>query len=99
MKALTLTEYVGKALKTNPEFAKYYAREQIINNIAAMIVEARKAQHITQIELAEKIGTTQSVISRIEGGKSSFIPSLETLIRIAAALEMKLQLRFLHQTH
>ncbi|MCW5590328.1 MAG: helix-turn-helix transcriptional regulator [Legionellales bacterium] len=93
MKALTLTDYIDKKLKTDSEFAEYYAREQIINNIAEMIVEARKTVHLTQSELAKKIGTSQSVISRIESGNSAFIPSLETLVRIAAALDMKLQLQ------
>ncbi len=93
MKALTLTDYINKKLKKDPEFAAHYAREQIINNIAEMIVHARKTAHLTQSGLAKKIGTTQSVISRIESGSSAFIPSLETLVRIALALNMKLQLR------
>ena len=37
MKVLTLTEYVKKQLKTDKEFAKHYAREQIINNMAKMV--------------------------------------------------------------
>ena len=79
MKALTLTDYVDNKLKTDAVFAEHYAREQIINNIAEMIVDARKTVHLTQSELAKKVGTTQSVISRIESGNSAFIPSLETL--------------------
>ena len=93
MKALTLTDYIDKKLRTDSQFAEHYAREQIINNIAEMIVQARKTGHLTQSELAKRVGTTQSVISRIESGNSAFIPSLETLVRIAAALNMKLQLR------
>ena len=93
MKALTLTNYIDKKLEADPEFSKHYAREQIINNIAEIIVDARKVGHLTQLELAKKVGTTQSVISRIESGNSAFIPSLETLVRIAAALNMKLQLQ------
>lgn len=93
MKALTLTSYIDKKLKSDEQFAEHYAREQIINNIAEMIVVARKTAHLTQLELAKKIGTTQSVISRIESGNSAWIPSLETLVRIASALHMKLQLQ------
>jgi len=93
MKALTLTDYVDKKLKSDKQFAEHYVREQIINNIAEMIVEARKTAHLTQSELAIKVGTTQSVISRIESGNSVWIPSLETLVRISSALNMKLQLQ------
>ncbi|WP_327313451.1 helix-turn-helix transcriptional regulator [Legionella quinlivanii] len=35
----------------------------------------------------------QSVISRLESGNSSFIPSLETLVKIADALNMHLKLQ------
>jgi len=92
MKALTLTNYITKEKKSDKEFAEHYAREEIINNIAIMIVEARKTAHVTQSELAKKIGTKQSVISRIESGNSAYIPSLDTLVKIANALNMKLQL-------
>jgi ribosome-binding protein aMBF1 (putative translation factor) len=93
MKALTLTDYIDKKLASDEEFAECYAREQIINDIAEMLVEARKKARLTQLELAEKIGTSQSVISRIENGSSTYIPSLETLVRVSFALNLKLQLR------
>jgi len=95
MKALTLTDYINKKLQSDEQFVKHYAREQIINNIAEMIVDARKTTHLTQSELAQKVGTTQSVISRIESGDSAWIPSLETLFRIASALNMKLKLQLM----
>ncbi len=93
MKALTLADYVSHKLETDTEFSKHYVREQIINDVAEMIVTARKKASVTQSGLAKKIGTTQSVISRIESGNTTFIPSLDTLARIASALKMKLQLR------
>ncbi|MFN3235365.1 MAG: multiprotein-bridging factor 1 family protein [Gammaproteobacteria bacterium] len=93
MKALTLTDYVKKRLESDAEFASHYAKEQLINDIAVMMVNARKTAHITQAQLAKKIGTTQSVISRIESGNSTWIPSLDTLVKIALALNMKLQLK------
>ncbi|MBP9726484.1 MAG: hypothetical protein KBD83_03330 [Gammaproteobacteria bacterium] len=42
MKALTLTDYVSHKLETDTEFSKHYMREQIINDVAEMIVTARK---------------------------------------------------------
>ena len=48
--------------------------------ISEMLKEARKEAKITQSELAERIGTKKSYISRIENGKDNI--TIETLIRI-----------------
>jgi transcriptional regulator with XRE-family HTH domain len=58
-----------------------------------MIANARKERHMTQSELAKKIGSKQSVVSRLESGSSAFIPSLETLVKVADALNMRLTLQ------
>lgn len=44
MKAFTLTDYVDKKLKTDSQFSEHYAREQIINNVVEMIVDAKKTE-------------------------------------------------------
>lgn len=93
MKALTLNEFIDNKIQQDDEFAKHYEREQIINNIAVMIANARKERHMTQSELAKKIGSKQSVVSRLESGNSAFIPSLETLVKVADALNMRLTLQ------
>ncbi|QDQ41203.1 helix-turn-helix transcriptional regulator (plasmid) [Legionella geestiana] len=93
MKALTLNEYIEDKIQQDVDFAAHYEREKIINDIAVMIANARKKRHMTQSELANKIGTRQSVISRLESGSSSFIPSLETLVKVADALNMHLKLQ------
>lgn len=48
--------------------------------ISAMLKEARKEAHMTQDELAEKLGTKKSYISRLENGKCDI--QLSTLYRI-----------------
>ncbi len=48
--------------------------------IGALIQEARKRKHLTQQELAEKVGTTKNYISRIENNASDI--RLSTLMRI-----------------
>jgi transcriptional regulator with XRE-family HTH domain len=52
------------------------------------ITQIRKAKGITQTELAERCGTTQQQIARIENG--SVDPRLSTLRRVADALECEL---------
>lgn len=48
--------------------------------IGEMIKAERKKAHLTQEEIATKIGTKKSYISRIEGGKSDI--QLSTLVKI-----------------
>lgn len=55
------------------------------NKIISSIVKARKKKSISQKELAEVLGTTQSVISRIENGTSRHI-TLDYLMKVASVL-------------
>jgi DNA-binding XRE family transcriptional regulator len=48
--------------------------------ISEMLKEARKEAHMTQDQLAEKVGTKKSYISRLENGKCDI--QLSTLYRI-----------------
>ena len=68
------------------------AREQ--SEIAAKIYELRQQANLSQKQLAELIGTTQSVISRLEDADYTG-HSLEMLRRIAIALHCKLQVRII----
>jgi transcriptional regulator with XRE-family HTH domain len=52
------------------------------------MIKIRIEQGLTQKELAEKIGTRQSNISRIESGK--YNPSLEFLKKVAKGLNKEL---------
>jgi ribosome-binding protein aMBF1 (putative translation factor) len=56
--------------------------------IAERVVERRKAWGVSQRELAELCGTTQSAIARLERGARP--PRIDTLARIAAALDCEL---------
>jgi DNA-binding XRE family transcriptional regulator len=50
--------------------------------IGVLIQEARKKQHLTQEQLAAKVGTTKNYISRIENNASDI--RLSTLMRIVS---------------
>jgi transcriptional regulator with XRE-family HTH domain len=58
----------------------------------ALVQEARSRAGLTQRELAERAGTSQAAIARIERGRQT--PSLETLQKIlrAAGLELRVDL-------
>lgn len=62
--------------------------------IGQLIYDARTAAGLTQKELAERIGSDQSVISRLESADYEG-HTLNMLRRIAAALGKRLDIRFI----
>ena len=60
--------------------------------IVRAMIEARKNTSITQQELSEITGITQADISRLEHANAN--PSLKTLKRLAAGMEMQLHVSF-----
>jgi predicted transcriptional regulator len=56
--------------------------------IAERVAEQRLAKGLSQRELAELVGTTQSAIARLERGGRP--PRIDTLLRIADALDCDL---------
>lgn len=66
---------------------KSLKKERVNAEVARKIYDLRKEAGLSQRELAEKIGTTQSVISRLEDADYEG-HSLKTLSRIAKALNL-----------
>lgn len=56
--------------------------------IGMRIKTRRKALHLTQLSLAEKVGLTESSISRYESGKIATMPT-STVNRICSVLKIK----------
>ena len=59
------------------------------------ILKARTAAGLTQAEVAARIGTTQSVVARLESDIGKHSPSIATLKRYASALGYRLQVRLI----
>lgn len=76
----------------DPAFREEYARADEEYALVEALVRARAAANLTQSELAARIGTTQSAIARLEGGRLS--PSVRTLRRYAEATGMRLTFGF-----
>ncbi len=69
-----------------------YERAGRAIRLALELRALREKRGLSQRQLAELVGTTQSAIARLEGGHIS--PSLPTLDRIAAALGVEVTVTF-----
>jgi transcriptional regulator with XRE-family HTH domain len=78
----------------SPEMADLIEQERANLDIARKIYDLRIRAKLSQVELARKVGTTQSVISRLEDADYDG-HSLAMLRRIASALEKRVEIRFL----
>ena len=81
-------QFKSKALKDPATKAEYEALGPEYE-VVKTIIKERVKRGWSQTELAEAIGSRQPVISRLERGDSN--PSLQTLSRIAKALDLSLQ--------
>ena len=78
--------------RKDPEYMREYEALEGEFALAHALIKARADAGLTQEELAERMGTTQSAIARMEGGKSR--PSTTTLAKVAAATGTKLRVSF-----
>jgi DNA-binding XRE family transcriptional regulator len=76
------------------EMADLIEQEHANLDIGRKIYELRTRAKLSQAGLARKVGTTQSVISRLEDADYDG-QSLAMLRRIASALEKRVEIRFL----
>jgi len=60
--------------------------------VADVLIEARTRAKLSQAQLAQKMGTSQSTIARLESGSAK--PSLSTLERFAKATGMTMRVVF-----
>ena len=75
--------------------AAYRAEQQRLaqfEELARLVIKHRGALGISQKELARRVGTSHSAISRIESGRHK--TSVETLQRLAHALGVRLVIGF-----
>ena len=85
-------EKLEKKLMKNPSFRKEHEATRVEFEIAKEIIRTRIEKGLTQKQLAEKLKTRQSVISRVESMNTT--PSLSFLKRLAVALNVSLQVKF-----
>lgn len=85
----TFNQFKNKALKNPTVKAEYDALEPEYE-VVKTIINQRIKRGWSQTQLAEAVGSHQPVISRLERGEGN--PSLQTLHKIAKALDLSLQI-------
>lgn len=80
-------------VRGSPERERLLQEILIDDHVARSIYDLRTRAGITQTELAKRVGTSPSVISRLEDANYRG-HSLTMLQRIAAALDKRVEVRF-----
>ncbi len=81
-----------KEWSKRPGYKKAYDALEEEFSIASALIEARGHAGLTQEEVARRMKTTQTVIARLESGRTR--PSTRTLQRFAKATGMRLRIKF-----
>jgi len=84
-------KYLGEQLK-NPKIKKHYDEYGKQLEIAYQILQLRKKAGLSQNELAQKIGTKQSNIARMENGEQNFTTAM--LQKVASVFKRNLRVEF-----
>lgn len=92
IQSYTKWEEVRASLLKDPGVKAAYDALETEYQIASSLIEMRLKRKISQKQLAEKIGTKQPVISRIESMTAH--PTVSLLQKISQALDSKLFISF-----
>jgi len=83
---------IARKLAEDPECRALHEQHAKSRQIAWLFIRYRMDHDLTQAELANRAGTTVGQIARIENGRSK--TSLDTLMKLAHALHLKLLIGF-----
>ena len=77
-----------------PEFKKEY--EALADEFAlyAACLHARRRAHLSQAEVAKRMGTSQPAVARIESGTAKTLPGWNTIRRYAQAIGCRVKIEF-----
>ena len=93
---LTHKELKSRALEREDVRAEYDRLEEEFAFLDEFL-KARSSAGMSQAEVAKKMGTTQSVVARLESGRGKHSPSLATLRKYARALGYRIDLKLVKE--
>lgn len=82
-------QFKAKLLKDR-EIKKFYKELEPEFELVRVLIRKRLEKGLSQKELARKIGTKQSAISRLESGR--YNPTVQVLRKVAQALDANLRI-------
>ncbi|BDF45175.1 transcriptional regulator [Lachnospiraceae bacterium] len=88
---MNLQEMKSEILE-NAEVQAEYEKLKPEYDVVRAVLEARKKNHLTQQQLADRTGINRADISKLENGSTN--PSIALLQRIAEGMDMQLKLEF-----
>ena len=95
MEKLLSHEELIKKILSDPEVKAEYDRLEEEFALLHEVLKARRAANLTQAQIAERMGTKQASIARLESGLVfGNLPSMSMLKRYAHAVGKKLQIKF-----
>ncbi len=92
IQSFTNWDKLKKELLKDKKYKEAYERMKPQYELANSLIAIRLKKKLSQQKLAEKVGTRQPVISRLEQMEES--PSLYLLTKISKALNVKLRVYF-----
>ena len=88
----TVDEHKAALFAKHPEVRDEYERLGPRYEAISELIAAREGENLTQAQLAERMGVSQSVVARLESGEHS--PRLDTLVAAARAMGRTLAVEF-----
>ena len=85
----TFDEVLAEELQ-DPEFRVRWAKTALARAIASQVIAYRDRHDLTQTQFAELLGMKQPAVARLEAAEHN--PSIETLVKLATALDIEVNI-------
>ena len=87
---MTSLAKLRRTLLTDPEVQAEYDRLGPIFAVVGEMIDARLAAGLTQADIAVRMGTSQSVVARLESARH--MPTFDMVARYAAAIDCRIDI-------
>ena len=97
-KVVSADEWLNGVIHQSPAFQAQVEEELAAINVAQDLVALRESRGLSQVQLAKRLGITQSAIAQLESAQPKNV-ELRTLVRVAAALGARVDVSIRPRRH